>query len=159
MTISRLAFLIVAGVGVADAQSVVEMAGQGIPSPCPAESFSWGITGVPATGSAVPLKAQLTILEVTRQVDRCSPKLFEICATGTHIPLVTVTLFDSTGRTEIMQLKLTNVVISGVHHAAGTVSPTPTETVGFSFAKIEYVYYSSTGPVNASYDLTSNTGF
>ena len=99
-----------------------------------ATGFTLGVTN-----SGVPT-ATFTDVTVTKYVDKATPTLLVDVAGGKNIS--TVTLFvQSTSPTtlDFYQVVLTNVRITSVSDA-GLVNGRPTETVTFSFQKIEIDY-------------------
>ena len=65
---------------------------------------------------------------VTKELDAASPKLFELCASGKHIPEVDVDMGSA-------HFKMTDVVISSATKSGG--SDRPMETLSFTYQKIE----------------------
>jgi len=66
---------------------------------------------------------------ITKEIDKATPLLTELCASGKHIPEVDVDL--GTGAT----YKLTDVIVSSIHKSTG--GDRPMETVSFTYQKIE----------------------
>jgi type VI secretion system secreted protein Hcp len=101
-------------------------------------SFSWGVTNIGA--------AKLHELSVTKLIDKASPNLMLACATGRHIPLVTVVLDrpDAPEGTPFMQYRLGGVRVTGVSHSRSG-SGRPLETVSFQYAAIDQTYTSADG--------------
>jgi len=67
-------------------------------------------------------------LTITKEVDAASPKLFEMCASGKHIPEVDVDMGSA-------HYKLEDVVISSATKSSG--GDRPMETLSFTYQKIE----------------------
>ncbi len=80
----------------------------------------------------------------TKLVDKASPKLFEACTKGTHIPEVTVDYqrASNDGPIKYLEIKLKNVIISGMVHDANPKGENnfPTETISMVFDAIEKTY-------------------
>lgn len=106
-------------------------------------SFSWGLGQ--ATTSISPLssgRATIQPITITKPVDKSSPKLFEACATGKHIPKLTLELTRTTGQAKQKYLKfvLSDVIVTSVQIPGTTANEAPLEQVTFNFAKIEWAY-------------------
>jgi len=134
-------------------------------------SYNYSVSQRPSasastSGGASAERASFTDFTVVKALDKASPKLFEACATGKHIPSVTVELCRAGGdKLKYMEYKLSNVIISsnrpgGASHAGETL---PLEEVAFNFGKIELVYTqqkradgSGGGQVAAGWNLETN---
>lgn len=83
-------------------------------------------------------------LVITKLVDKASPKLFEACTKGSHIPEVTIDYqrASNDGPIKYLEIKLKEVVISGMVHNADPKGGNnfPTETVSMVFGAIEKTY-------------------
>jgi type VI secretion system secreted protein Hcp len=125
------------------------------------ESMSWG-ANAPAAGSGGGAgKVSFKEFTVTKRIDKASPQLFLKCATGRHIPKVTLSVTRMVKEVEVeyYQIILTDVLITSIgsespQAPAGTPSgdARPLESVGFKwFPKVEIRYT----PVN---DVTGDKG-
>jgi len=77
---------------------------------------------------------------VTKSIDKSSPKLAEKCSKGEHIPSVVIECWKHAGdHVKFMEYKLTDTVVRSVY-PSGASEGVPTETVSFSYAKIEWTY-------------------
>ena len=101
-------------------------------------SFQVSKTPVKARSGGVKAK-EGSALAITKQVDTASPKLFEACTKGTHIPKVIIEYLraDKGGQPSVyLQINLNEVVISGITHnhtpAGANVGPTETLTLVYS---------------------------
>ena len=107
------------------------------------ESFSFGAhqmgTGHAGGGSGAG-KVVITDINVTKLVDKASPKLFLYCANGKHIPsgLLTVRKAGETP-VEYLKIKLTDVLVSSFQDAGHGNALVP-ESLTLNFSKIEYAY-------------------
>lgn len=109
------------------------------------ESMSWGASGGGGAG-----KVSFKDFTITHRIDKASPKLFLACATGQHIPKVTlsVTRMVNEKEVEYYRIILTDVLITSM----GSDIPKPTsgvpatnvrpvESVSFKvFPKVEIQY-------------------
>ncbi|ACH40043.1 type VI secretion system needle tube protein TssD [Citrifermentans bemidjiense Bem] len=118
------------------------------------------------SGGASSERATFSDFNIVKALDKASPKLFEACATGRHIPTITLELCRAGGdKLKYMEYKLSNVIISmnrpgGTSHADETL---PLEEISFNYGKIELAYThqnradgSSGGQIAAGWNLESN---
>ena len=127
-------------------------------------SYSWGVSnsGSMSHGSGGGEgKATFHDLSFVHKIDKASPILFQVCATGEHIKEATIT-HRKAGKEqhEYMILKLNDVIITGVTH--GGSGDGHSENVSMSFAKfsLEYKPQKADGSLDAAiktaYDLKAN---
>lgn len=87
-------------------------------------TFSFGVTNVTDTtggsGGGVG-KVQFSDFVIVKKVDASSTKLLEMCASGKHIPQVTLQLTDEKGQ-PFLVVKLSDVLISSYQLGNGTGS-------------------------------------
>jgi type VI secretion system secreted protein Hcp len=116
-------------------------------------SYSFGATNVASRGTLTGAgigKVSFSDLKVTKPVDSTSPKLFEACVTGKHIPMVTLDLEVSTsgtliasgeGRLHMETIRLTNVFVTSFEDMWDTFADNdlPMERVTFTYGKIEWL--------------------
>ena len=105
-------------------------------------SFSWGVATSPGPGGGnVAGRATFHDLTIVHNVDKASPKLFEACATGTHLKDAIITHRKAgKGQQEYLIVKMNDVIITGVTHGAPAGQPIP-ETVTMAFAKVDLEYH------------------
>ena len=99
-------------------------------------------SGTQGAGTAAG-RVSFSEFKITKLVDAASPKLYEACCKGTHIPEVTIELWRSGGNAfKYFEIKLKEVIISGVNETAdsGGEAKSPTEVVGLTFGAIEWTY-------------------
>ena len=119
-----------------------------------------------SAGGASAERANFSDFSIVKVLDKSSPKLFEACATGKHIPTVTLEICRAGGdKLKYMEYKLSNVIISlnrpgGSAHAGETL---PVEEIAFNYGKIELAYTqqnrsdgSGAGQVAAGWNLETN---
>ncbi|TSK08455.1 MAG: type VI secretion system tube protein Hcp [Geobacter sp.] len=119
-----------------------------------------------SAGGASAERASFSDFSVVKVLDKSSPKLFEACANGKHIPSVTLEICRAGGdKLKYMEYKLSNVIISldqpsGSAHAGEAI---PVEEIAFNFGKIEIAYTqqmradgSGGGQVAAGWNLETN---
>lgn len=128
-------------------------------------SFGASQTGIrEAGGRASARRSSLSPIAIAKNVDKSSPRLFLACAMGTHIKDAVITF--STGGDEpheYLIITLSDVLVSsynvGTSEGSGGVA---TESISFSFAKIEYKYIGRNDagqplpPVIVSFDVIKN---
>jgi type VI secretion system secreted protein Hcp len=102
-------------------------------------SFQVSKTPVKARSAGGVKAKEGSELAITKQVDTASPKLFEACSKGTHIPKVIIEYLraDKGGQPSVyLQINLNEVVISGITHnptpLGANVGPTETLTLVYS---------------------------
>jgi type VI secretion system secreted protein Hcp len=98
-----------------------------------------------------------------KPLDAATPLLFVACAKGEHIKEVVLELCRAGGdRLKFMEYKMSEVTVSGVT-VSGDGGRDPTETVSFTYGKIEQTYVKQKhadgtggGNVQAGWDLQAN---
>jgi type VI protein secretion system component Hcp len=79
--------------------------------------------------------------QITRQVDKASPKLALACANGTHFKQATITLRKAGSKPQTyLKYTLTNVIISAYQTGGSGHNVTPTESLSLNFTKIQISY-------------------
>jgi type VI secretion system secreted protein Hcp len=107
-------------------------------------SVSFGVsqTGIrEAGGRASARRSSLSTINISKFIDKASPKLFLACATGQHIPSGVLTFRQVAAGVppyEFLTITLTDVLVSSYQVSSG--GDVPTESVSFSYTKIEYKY-------------------
>ncbi len=125
-------------------------------------SFKEGITQPSgarvATGGASAARAQFADLTITKRMDRASVMLKKFCASGQHIPQGVLSCALKGGsQQEIYNIKLTDVLVTGVRFSADHLGAL--EEVTLSYSKIEWQYNQTgpdgkpLGPIKGGYDL------
>jgi len=127
-------------------------------------SYSWGASnsGVFASGAGGAGKVNFGSLRLTTAgVSIASPSLFDVVATGKHLPTATLTLAKADQGYDYLKVTLSDVVISS-YQTAGAAGQVPIENIRLNFAQIEYEYTpqkpdGSLGTtVRAGWDLAAN---
>ena len=131
------------------------------------ESISWGggrAIGTP-TGSAKNREASMVSISevvVSKAQDNASPELLKRSYVGTDGEDVTVhlTTTSNEGVNTIMELKLTNTLVSGFSVSSG--GDRPSESVSMNFTKIESTFHNqavegteASTPFTVTYDLAT----
>ena len=126
-------------------------------------SWSWGVStgtsGAQGSGGGEG-KASFTDFNFTHRVDKASPVLFKMCATGEHIKEATITARKAgKGQQEFLIIKMSDVIVTSVQSGGGGNDGSTAESVGLRFAKVdlEYKPQKQDGSLDASlhfqYDL------
>ena len=131
-------------------------------------SFSWGVSNTSVIGSGSGSgggagKASFQDLSFTHAIDKASPDLLRVCATGEHLKEATVTHRKAgKGQQEFLIVKMNDVIITSVSHG-GSSESTSIENVSVAFAKValEYKRQKPDGTLEGSvffkYDIAANT--
>lgn len=118
-----------------------------------------------SAGSLSSSRVNIQDFTFTKNLDITSPKLFEYCCTGQHIPTVIVNLNRAGGdKAKYMEYKLTDVIVSSVGRGgdANGNEDVPIEAVTLHFAKCEMTYTrigvdgKPAGNASAGWDLKAN---
>jgi len=132
-------------------------------------SFNHGVKqdnagSVSGSGAHVSGKVDHDPFTVVKSIDKASAKLVGLCSQGKHIPTVVIECFRHLGESvKFMEYKLTDAVVRSVY-PSGHGEGMPTETVSFSYAKIEWTYteYDNKGKrkgdVKSEWDLEKQKG-
>lgn len=128
------------------------------------ESWSFGETNkgtFSASGGGGAGKVSMQDFHFVMQMNKASPKLFEACATGRHIPKANLTCRKA-GETqqEFLKIKFTDLLVSSYQTGgSGSSDVVPMDQISLNFAKIE-IEYAEQGAdgklkasVKAGYDL------
>lgn len=125
-------------------------------------SFSWGVTstaGAASTGSGgASGKSTFQDLAFTHAIDRASPELLRVCATGEHLKEATITHRKAgKAQPEFLIVKMNDVVITSVAHGGTPEGSTESVTLAFAKVALEYKRQRPDGTADSSvffkYDL------
>ena len=107
-------------------------------------AWSWGVSNAAsmATGGGGGLgKASFHDLTITHYIDKASPNLLKMCATGEHIKEATLTQRkQGKGQQEFLVIKLSDVMVSSVSPGGSEAGTAPLESVSLAFAKVALEY-------------------
>jgi type VI secretion system secreted protein Hcp len=127
-------------------------------------SWSWGVSNSASAGSGGgggAGKASLGNLTVTKVVDKASPRLAFLCASGQHIPSVILTVQRPGGSNlPYFEIKLTDAIVTSVQNSGvGGDNAQPTERVTFDYRRVELKYTPVDGnPVTTRLDDAASIG-
>jgi type VI secretion system secreted protein Hcp len=134
-------------------------------------SFSFGMSQpasstASSVGGASSERVNLDDLSIVKLMDKASPKLYELCCSGKHIPNVAMELCRAGGdKVKYMEVKLEQVIISSVRPGGSSQGSEgfPTESVTFNFGKAKWTYTQQKrsdgtggGNVTGGWDATVN---
>ncbi len=128
------------------------------------ESWSWGATNPTSiSGSGLSAgKVSMSDLSFTKKVDKASPKLLELCVTGKHTDLVTLTCSKQTGGKtpeDFLTIKLKEVYVSSHQTGGSAGDDVGRESLSITYGNINYDYKeqkpdgSQVSAGNIEYDL------
>jgi len=130
-------------------------------------SYNWGESQPPtasSAGGAAAGRVTMQDFHFAMRVNKASPKLFLVCASGAHIRNAILTV-RRTGANPVEFLKwtLTDVAVASYQTAASVASgEPPTDQVSLRFTKIEMEYTpvkpdgSLGAPIKEGWDLAMN---
>ena len=118
--------------------------------------WSFGTTNatVLSTAGGTSSRAQISALNLVKEFDDSSTKLFYASVAGTHVAKVELTQIDPSGKHPPMVITLENVMVSSYQLGGNTSAGAPGETISLTFIKItiEYNHYKT------YWDLSTNKG-
>lgn len=123
-------------------------------------SWSWGASNPTTVGSGTGGlsggKVNFQDLSVMKRIDKATPKLFLICASGEHIKQATLTAPGPRGE-DRLRYTFFDVFCTSVTHT-GSGSDMPTESLSLNYAKIivEYKAKGSATWESVGWDIAKN---
>ena len=107
-------------------------------------SWSWGVTqsGTMAFGGGGGEgKASFNDFNFTHFVDKSSPVLMKVCATGEHIKEATITVRKAgKGQQEFLVIKMNDIIVTSVQPGGAGDGAATSETVALQCAKVDLQY-------------------
>jgi len=129
-------------------------------------TWSWGATqsGTMQSGSGGGAgKVQVQDLHITKYIDKASPTLLAMCASGTHAKQAILTFRKAGGKPlEYLKITMEKVIISSISMTGSTSDDRLTETIALNFATFKYVYAaqkadgSSEPEITTGYNIQAN---
>lgn len=106
-------------------------------------SWAWSMnnpTSMVSGGGGGRGKVNIADIQFTHYVDKASPNIMKMCATGEHFKEGTI-IQRKQGKTpqEYLIIKMTDVMVSSVSNQ-GNGGDHPTESVTLAFAKVDFEY-------------------
>ena len=135
------------------------------------DSWSWGATqsgSQPGSQGAGAGAGKITFnpFSITRKIDNASPSLYAACASGRVFPTLTFAADSAPSQSAEQGTPVENlqIVLTGASiHSCGdsgqnSGADAPTESLSFTFSKIEWKYTDSSGKLvsRAGWDLKKN---
>ena len=130
------------------------------------ESWSWGQhqRGTHAGGGGGGAgKVSMQDFAFTMKINKATPKLMLMCATGEHIPDALLTCRKAGGKQqEYLLIKMTDLLVSSYQTGGASGDIVPLDAISLNFSKIEFEYKeqkkdgSLSGAIKAGYDLKLN---
>lgn len=94
-----------------------------------------------SAGGAASERAKLSDFQITKFVDRASPKLYESCCAGQHFKRIVFHVNRAGGKQlRYLEITLEEVIISSVTGNGASAGDLPLETVRFNFGRIKFNY-------------------
>jgi type VI secretion system secreted protein Hcp len=107
-------------------------------------SWSWGVTqsGTMAYGGGGGEgKASFHDFNFTHYVDKASPVLMKVCATGEHIKEATITVRKAgKGQQEFLVVKMNDIIVTSVAPGGSAGGDATMESVALQCAKVDLEY-------------------
>ena len=108
------------------------------------ESWSWGSTqsgSFSHGGGGGAGKVQMQDFHFVMKVNKASPKLFDACATGSHIPkAVLVCRKAGKQQQEFLTVVFKDILVSSYQTGGSAADVIPTDQISLNFADIEFDY-------------------
>lgn len=108
-------------------------------------SWSWGAsnpTNISGSGMSTG-KVSLSDLNISKRVDKASPKLLELLVTGKHVADATLTCMKQTGDKtpqDFLTIKLKEVYVSSYQTGGAHGDDLGSESISISYGNINYDY-------------------
>jgi type VI secretion system Hcp family effector len=108
-------------------------------------ALTFSILAADQAGAAAPKagtgKTTFHELSFTKKLDKSSPNLFRLAASGTHIPQVTIQYAQPSVGGKYLEVKLSDVLISSDQTQASVGNQTsPHETISLNYGTIKWTY-------------------
>jgi type VI secretion system secreted protein Hcp len=129
-------------------------------------SWSWGVNQsgtMSYGGGGGEGKASFNDFNFTHHLDKASPVLLKVCATGEHIKEATITVRKAgKGQQEFLIIKMNDIIVTSVSPSGSNDGGVTAESVSLQCAKVdlEYKPQKADGSLDAGlhfkYDIKSN---
>jgi type VI secretion system secreted protein Hcp len=131
------------------------------------DSFTWGAVqphSMASGGGAGVGKVAFQDLNVIAKMDRCYPTVLKHCATGKHLPKLTVSLCKAGGtQIEYGKIELTDVLVTAVTVSGTSSGDTTVVNYSFQATKIKTSYWEQNaqggragGSIDMGFDIKEN---
>lgn len=120
-----------------------------------------------SNGGASAGRVALGDFQISKYIDRATPKLFELCCSGAHVNSVTVRLHRAgSERFKYLDIVLEEVLISLVSGQGAEHGGFPVEVVTLNYGRIRFEYFQQSrakgerlGVVSGGWDRIANKPF
>lgn len=120
-----------------------------------------------SSGGATAGGVSLGDFQISKYVDCATPKLFELCCRGTHIPTVTIRIHRAgSEKLKYLDIVMEEALIALVSGQGAEHSGFPVEVVTLNYGRIRFEYSqqrradgASAGIVTGGWDRTANRPF
>jgi type VI secretion system secreted protein Hcp len=129
-------------------------------------SWSWGVSqsgSIAPGGGGGQGKASFNDFNFTHHIDKASPVLMRVCATGQHLKEATITVRKAgKGQQEFLIIKMNDIIITSVNPSASGDGAATAENVALQFAKVDLEYKpqkpdgSLDAGIHFKYDIKAN---
>lgn len=118
-----------------------------------------------SAGGATAGRIDIGDFQISKFVDRASPKLYESCCAGQHFKKVTLHINRAGGTNKVRYLEIVmeEVLISAVSGSGAASGDLPMEAVHFNFGRIKFNYIqqkrdsgSGSGNISGGWDRIGN---
>lgn len=140
-----------------------ESADQEFPRSIEIESWSWGVSNQAVAGGGGTGRATFQDFQITKRLDKSSPKLMLACASGKHYPTVIITMRKAGDPPQkYYKITMQDCIVSSFQTSGQNSDSRPAESLSLNYTKIsfEYTPYDATGrpldPVIFGWDLVNN---
>ena len=107
-------------------------------------SWSWGLSRADTSSSAGGAgsgKANFNDFNFTHHLDKASPNLMRVCATGEHIKEATITVRKAgKGQQEFLIIKMNDVIVTSVAPSGSGDTAASAESIALRFGKVQLEY-------------------
>jgi len=108
-------------------------------------------------------KVAMSDIQISKLMDKASPKLFLACAKGEHIPKATLIMRKAGGgQKKYLEIVLNDVLVSSYSTSGSGGGMTPSESISLNFGKMTIEYFeqdnkgTTTSAGKAGYDIKAN---
>jgi len=107
-------------------------------------SWSWGVSqsgSITPGGGAGSGKTSFNDFNFTHHIDKASPVLMQVCATGQHLKDATITVRKAgKDQQEFLIIKMNDILITSVSPSSAGDTAATAESVTLQFAKVDLEY-------------------
>ncbi|MBI6567737.1 Hcp family type VI secretion system effector [Pseudomonas synxantha] len=120
-----------------------------------------------SNGGASAGRVMLGDFQISKYVDRATPKLFELCCRGSQIKTVTIRIHRAGGeKSKYMDIVLEDVLVSTVSGQGADQGGLPMEVINLNYRRIKFEYTqqrrsegASAGKISGGWDRATDKPF